>query len=102
MEKARGIYKNMPPLDARLQAELDRINGKLDLVNAATTLFDGFGIVVVGYGIYKQVTGEDASAEREVGDVIAKYRAELGGLRSKYENEKEDFLQSQRKKLESA
>jgi len=99
MEKAREVYKNLPSPDATMLAKLGLINDKIALAEAAISLFDGFGLVVTGYGLYKQISGENASTEKEVGDVIAKYRADLGGLRMKYEKERDDFLNSQLKKL---
>ena len=99
MESVNELYRNAPTLTEGLQAQLDVINHKIGLVNAATALLDGFGIVVVGHGIYKQLSGRDASGEREVGDVIARYRAEFGALRARYETERSEFLDSQRSRL---
>ncbi|MCX6820530.1 MAG: hypothetical protein NT016_01090 [Candidatus Aenigmarchaeota archaeon] len=102
MEKLRETYKNMPVLDAELQAKLDGINSNLGLIDAAATLFDAFGVAVVGYGIYKRISDKDASAEKAVTDILARYRAEIAVLRSEYEKERDDFLSAQLKKLGQA
>lgn len=102
MEKLRENYKDMPQIGAEFQAKLDRINSKLGLVDAAASLFDVFGMAVVGYGLYKQITDGDASAEKEVTDIVSRYRAEIAGLRAKYERERDEFLESQHKKLGQA
>ncbi len=68
-------------------------------MGAASAVFDVFYAGTLGYGLYKVLTGEDASAEKEIIDVVSKYRADLGVLRAKYEKEMDDFFDKQRKKL---
>ena len=96
---SRSPNAEISEIEEQIKKELDEINRKIDYLTVAESLFDGFYVGTVGRGLYNKLLGKDTMVEREVGDIVLKYRAELAELRGKYEMEKKDFLNSNRKRL---